>query len=276
MIRHTFTAALLIAGVQISWAQLGAGPHGPHARSRAQQACLALAQAQQTAPATTTVGPGRGLGLGRAVVTNSPYVQPPRRGGVTAPGTGCGRCNCRCACGGRTNSATLRPKLNWPPRARIGQLSSLSVATPADATPACIVLTPASEMPVSAAEIEALRAVLFDEYRAEAYYSAVLEKFGSVRMLENIRAAEVRHVAALRGLFDRYQVEPPTAAEIAPVEVPASLAQAITSAVELERDNAALYDEWLKQVEHDDVHIVFAHLRDASRDRHLPALRRFR
>ena len=120
----------------------------------------------------------------------------------------------------------------------------------------------------------ALREALLDEYAAQAYYERLTERFGTSRPFMNLRQAEGRHVRALLTLFERGGIEPPKQTEATVLEVPATLAEAVRVAIEHERANAALYDELIATVSDEDVKTVFTHLRDATMNRHLPALQR--
>ncbi|MBU0639213.1 MAG: hypothetical protein KKB50_10145 [Planctomycetes bacterium] len=127
---------------------------------------------------------------------------------------------------------------------------------------------------LGAAEEDALRAALLDEYGADAYYSSVIEKFGSSRKLENIRRAEQRHAGALLSLFERYGLEPPERSAVGTPAVPKTPQGAIQLAAEVEAGNVAMYDELIDAVDHEDIRRVLERLRDASLNHHLPALQR--
>lgn len=58
-------------------------------------------------------------------------------------------------------------------------------------------------------------------------------------------------------------------------EVPATLAAACEFAIEAEIENITLYDRLIPQIDDMAVKQVFQNLQDASRDNHLPAIRRF-
>jgi rubrerythrin len=126
------------------------------------------------------------------------------------------------------------------------------------------------------AEKDALRAALLDEYNAEAYYSSVLDKFGSSRRLENIRRAEQRHAQTLLALFERYGVAPPERDAVDAPAVPETLQSAMQHAADVEVKNVDLYDELIEAAGHEDIRSVFERLRDASLNHHLPALQRGR
>lgn len=130
----------------------------------------------------------------------------------------------------------------------------------------------AARGPLTEAERAALREALGAELAVAEYYRGVLERFGAQRPLDNLRAAEERHIAALRNLCERYGVEEPAAGELDVPQVPDTLAAALAQAAELERADGALYDRLLGQVDNADVRTVFERLRAASLERHLPAV----
>jgi rubrerythrin len=128
--------------------------------------------------------------------------------------------------------------------------------------------------PLSAKEKTALRKAILDEYAAEQFYSRVLDKFGSVRMFENIRNAETRHAAALAALFDAYGINPPNRKKADVPEVPDNWQDVMKFAVQVERDNIAMYDDLMPNIDHDDIRAVFERLQYVSENRHLAALER--
>jgi hypothetical protein len=127
---------------------------------------------------------------------------------------------------------------------------------------------------LSAAEIEALREALDDEYRALATYERVIKDFGPVRPFVNIREAEARHIAALSTLFARYGVPLPSNTWMGKVPCFASVHEACQAGVTAEVENARLYERLLARVRQADVRTVLRRLQEASQLRHLPAFRR--
>lgn len=127
----------------------------------------------------------------------------------------------------------------------------------------------------SATDADALRQALDDEYRAEAIYAAVIEKFGEVRPFTNIIQAEQRHSDRAKAQMDRLGIdfEPvnPLLGTIAP---PESVLAACQQAVEAEVENIALYDRLLPAIEDAQVRETLTALQSASRERHLPAFQR--
>lgn len=136
--------------------------------------------------------------------------------------------------------------------------------------------TAASATPLDDATKSALREALLDEFANELYYANVMQRFGAARPFANLHPAEQRHAAALINLFHRYGIEPATHdAAIVPA-VPETRRAAIDLAITRERANVALYDRLLEKITKSDVRQVFERLRDASANRHLPALERQR
>jgi len=135
--------------------------------------------------------------------------------------------------------------------------------------------------PLTDAEHDAVLEALDDEHRALAFYSAVLDRFPDAMPFAHIVEAEKRHAAALAAVLgadgravpeNRHLGSPEIRAE-----VPASIACACDIAVEAEIDNVGLYVEHLLPAvaERPDLVALFTRLMEASRDRHLPAFRRW-
>ena len=102
----------------------------------------------------------------------------------------------------------------------------------------------------AAQDIEALREALEDEYRAEATYAAVIEKFGEIRPFINIIQAEQRHSDRAKAEMDRLGVEyEPVNPFIGTMTAPDTVLAACEAAVQAEVDNIALYDRLLPRIE---------------------------
>ncbi len=134
--------------------------------------------------------------------------------------------------------------------------------------------------PISDGARTALAAGLEDEYRAEAFYAAVMDKFGAVRPFSNIIRAERIHAAMLTDVMTTYGITPEAnpylgSAEIA-ASVPATIGAACAMGVTAEIDNKNLYDIKLipAAADYPDIRVVFENLRDASQNNHLPAFQR--
>lgn len=114
---------------------------------------------------------------------------------------------------------------------------------------------------------------LNDEYRARATYRSVIERFGAVRPFTSILRSEQNHIDALLGLYTRYRLPVPADRWAGWLSAPPSLAAACAGGVAGEIANYRMYDAMLAQTAQADVRAVFAALRSASHDRHLPAFR---
>jgi hypothetical protein len=123
-------------------------------------------------------------------------------------------------------------------------------------------------------EIRALNEALDDEYRAWATYDQVIADFGDARPFSNIRAAEARHIEALRVLFARYGLPVPENPWPGKVARYSSLQAACEAGVAAEIENSALYERLLASTQRPDILTVFRNLQQASRQRHLPAFQR--
>jgi hypothetical protein len=123
-------------------------------------------------------------------------------------------------------------------------------------------------------EVNALLEALDDEYKAVATYEQVITDFGPIRPFVNIIEAERRHIEALRGLFDRYNLAMPSNPWPGTTPKFESIADACAAGVEGEIENAAMYEQLIGATHHTDIIEVFENLRRASQDNHLPAFRR--
>lgn len=128
--------------------------------------------------------------------------------------------------------------------------------------------------------VEAIQTALNDEYRAEAFYAAVIRKFGEVRPFINIIEAERRHARRLEMLLEAAGRPAPSnpymTGNLAPPKVPDTLVDACRIGVEAEIENATLYDEKLIPAVkgYPEVEAAMRDLRAASQDNHLPAFQR--
>ncbi len=146
-------------------------------------------------------------------------------------------------------------------------------SSPTEPSPLDISTTTASSA-LSATAASALDTAIDDEYKARAFYDAVIERFGPVRPFVPIRDAETRHIEALVRLYNVYSLGAPSDPYTGHLEAPDSVQNACQMAVDAEIANAALYDEILEGVTEEDVITVFERLRDASLYNHLPAFQR--
>lgn len=126
----------------------------------------------------------------------------------------------------------------------------------------------------------ALGAALQDERQAEAFYAAVMAKFGDVRPFSKIIKAERQHEAMLIDLYKTYGIAIPengyATGVLAAPAAPETLVDACRIGVQAEVANRDLYDgNLLPAVEaYPDITQVMQRLRDASEENHLPAFER--
>ena len=113
-----------------------------------------------------------------------------------------------------------------------------------------------------------------DEYRARAFYQAVMEKFGSVRPFSNIVRSENNHINLWMNLFAKYGIAVPTDSFAGNIKVPDTLKAACQMGVKAEIDNVEMYDRFLGFVTQPDLKAAFTQLRQVSQERHLPAFER--
>jgi hypothetical protein len=130
--------------------------------------------------------------------------------------------------------------------------------------------TPKPDPRTQQAMIEAIN----DEYRARAFYTAVLNKFGPVRPFLNIVQAEDRHVQLWNRLFSQYGVPIPQDTFAGKLEAPGTLREACQMGVEAEIANVRMYDNFLRFVQESDLRAAFSQLRWVSQNNHQRAFER--
>ncbi|MBS1706779.1 MAG: DUF2202 domain-containing protein [Armatimonadetes bacterium] len=125
-----------------------------------------------------------------------------------------------------------------------------------------------------------------DEYHAEAFYAAVMSKFGAVTPFSNIIHAEGMHIKLVKNLLSRYRypVPPNTFARQRGESVPAfqarlgvpnSLLDSAIIAAQVERAQGPFYDNLIAAGVPQDVSQVFLKLKSDSVNKHLPAFERY-
>ncbi|MGD9870656.1 MAG: hypothetical protein AB7S63_06285 [Thauera sp.] len=119
-----------------------------------------------------------------------------------------------------------------------------------------------------------MREALDDEHHAWATYDQVIADFGEVAPFVNIRAAEARHIEALRVLYRRFGLPVPENEWLGRAARYPSLQAASEAGVVAEVANAGLYDRLLADPVRPEIAAVLQRLRQASQERHLPAFRR--
>jgi hypothetical protein len=121
---------------------------------------------------------------------------------------------------------------------------------------------------------EILNEALMDEIKARDTYRKIIDTYGPMRPFANIVEAEQRHIEMLLPLFERYGIPVPEARDPARIPVPGSLLEACEAVIRAEIDKVAMYDRLMAETELADIGVVLLRLQAASRDHHLPALRR--
>ncbi len=135
--------------------------------------------------------------------------------------------------------------------------------------------------PLSVEAHAAVLEALDDEYRARAFYLAVLERFPGAMPFAHIVESEERHAGKLIDILRAYGRDVPANCHIGSGDicrrVPAALACACDLAVKEEKHNEKLYEtRLLPQVAAFPIIAqVFTRLMLASRERHLPAFERW-
>jgi hypothetical protein len=121
---------------------------------------------------------------------------------------------------------------------------------------------------------QALQIAIYDEYRAQATYLRVLERFGPVVPFNNIVHAETRHINALLPLLQRYQVPIPINNWYSNIVLANTLHENCELGVAGEIQNVQMYDHLLSYISQMDIRQTFMNLRETSLTNHLPAFRR--
>ncbi len=130
------------------------------------------------------------------------------------------------------------------------------------------------------AQRQALLRALDDEFHAEAFYAAVLEKFGTRRPFSTIIRSERRHQAKIAQLMTAYGMPLPRNTKLGSAEikakVPDTLGEACQMGVDAEIANRDLYHKELLPVvdQYHDIKAVFERLSFVSDSHHLPAFKR--
>jgi len=131
-----------------------------------------------------------------------------------------------------------------------------------------------TQVPLSAAEEDALHEAINEEYLARDTYEFVLDKLGAdVTPFVRIALSEQQHVDALAGLFEKYGLETPSDPGLTEDPIFTDRKEACQIGVDAEQHDIALYDDLLasEAVKHADMIQVFTNLRAASLNDHLPA-----
>ena len=119
-----------------------------------------------------------------------------------------------------------------------------------------------------------LNASIQDEYCSQAKYARVLVGFPDQKPFSNIVEAEAQHISAVSKLFENRGLRAPeSTCALDAASTFGTLAAACLAAADSESATYRMYDGFLVTLggEPADVVNVFTNLRNASRDKHLPA-----
>lgn len=125
--------------------------------------------------------------------------------------------------------------------------------------------------PLTGAEVDGLLRAIQEEYRAQALYQSVLDTFGDAYPFNYIVRSEAQHASQLVRLAQKYGVAVPESSYLGELPEFSTLSAACQAGVEAEIADAALYDEIMPAATHTDLLRVYANLKAASLNNHLPA-----
>jgi hypothetical protein len=118
---------------------------------------------------------------------------------------------------------------------------------------------------VSYSVAEMLTLAIEDEYSAKATYQALLVLFPQARIIENLLAAEQKHIDALVPLFETYNITIPLESTIPLTVAYGSIQEAALDIVAKEVSNITMYAHFLTQSDlPTDVEFLFTNLMNAS------------
>ena len=112
-----------------------------------------------------------------------------------------------------------------------------------------------------------------DELKAYIRYEGIIEQFGEVSPFVNLVEAERRHLDHLADLYIARGMTPASVSEPAAVMY-LSVTAACQVSLEAEKDNVVVLDRLMKESVDTDIKDTLKWIRDASAERHIPALER--
>ena len=112
-----------------------------------------------------------------------------------------------------------------------------------------------------------------DEYLASREYSAIMETFNTTNPYSNIQRSEETHLALLKDYYEVNNQTFPKDQSASQLLVPKSLLEAARTGVQVEIDNIAMYEKFLKEDLPENIRSVFEQLKSASQN-HLQAFER--
>lgn len=119
---------------------------------------------------------------------------------------------------------------------------------------------------------DALSKSLDNEYKLQAYYQAVINKFGNVRPFSMVIGAEAQHISVITSLDEKYGVTPVTNQWSAQSFPLGTFQNSCQTAASYEKDTVSMMNSLIPQVSsYPDITQVLSNIRDASQANHLPA-----
>jgi hypothetical protein len=127
-----------------------------------------------------------------------------------------------------------------------------------------------SIVPLSEEEAAGLVEAIEEEYLARALYESIMDTFGEVSPFAEIAFSESKHADTLIRQAEKYGVDVPAYdPESFDLPIFETLDAAYQAGVDAEIADAALYDQLLLDVTHDDLVRVYTNLQRASLENHL-------
>jgi hypothetical protein len=124
---------------------------------------------------------------------------------------------------------------------------------------------------LTAEEIEFLNTAYKDEVKCQYYFKKVMEKFPDAGFAK-IFNSEQNHVTTLETIYNKYGLEIPKDMDFSALLIPSSLSEVCVIGLKFEKDNAEMYQKFLKTVTNTVLKTVFEDLRDITINRNIPAV----
>lgn len=121
-------------------------------------------------------------------------------------------------------------------------------------------------------EIEFLNTAYYDESRKIYFFKKVIEKFPDATGFAKILNSEQNHTGTLETVYNKYEIELPKNMDFSSVVLPSNVDEACTMGLKFEKDNAEMYQKFLKSVTNTFLKTVFEDLKDITINRNIPAV----
>lgn len=120
-------------------------------------------------------------------------------------------------------------------------------------------------------EIEFLNTAYKDESRKAYFFKKCGEKFPDAGFVK-IMNSELNHVSTLESVYNKYEIAILNDMDFNSVTIPATVDEACSTALKMEKDNVEMYKKFLTSVTNSFLKTVFEDLRDITLNRNIPAL----